>query len=143
MTAFKEDWQLSQFWYDEATGTALANEAARVMASTPGRVAFVSAPTAFVHMKRLHPDVDSLLLEFDSRFEMYAPDFCLYDYNKPLELENDRASAGSCAVVLLDPPFLSEECFEKTSKTVKHLLAPGGKIIVCTGAGGALYSVWY
>jgi len=36
-------------------------------------------------------------------------------------------------VVIADPPFLSEECLEKVSLTIKKIIAPKGKIILCTG----------
>jgi hypothetical protein len=34
----------------------------------------------------------------------------------------------------VDPPFLSDECWTKTSQTVKWLSKPTTKILCCTGA---------
>ncbi|KAJ1529995.1 EEF1A lysine methyltransferase 1 [Nowakowskiella sp. JEL0078] len=76
MDVFKEDWQLSQFWYDDDTANTLANEA---IANTPegGWIACLSSPTAFVQL---------------------------------------------------------EECFMKTSQTIRKISKPTTKFLVCTGA---------
>ncbi|XP_066400904.1 EEF1A lysine methyltransferase 1 isoform X3 [Molothrus aeneus] len=39
---------------------------------------------------------------------------------------------GSFDVVIADPPYLSEECLQKTAETIKYLTK--GKILLCTGA---------
>lgn len=127
---FDENWQLSQFWYDETTVQALV----RVMDKTlgaGGRVALISCPTLFVPVKRQVGDRATVtLLEYDRRFEVHAPDFVFYDYNCPDKLPPELL--GSYDLVVADPPFLSEECITKTSQTIK--LMAKDKIIVCTGA---------
>lgn len=60
---------------------------------------------------------------------MYGDDFVLYDYNLPLDIPKELS--GSFEVVIVDPPFLSEECLSKASQTVK--LLSKNRIIVCTG----------
>lgn len=70
------------------------------------------------------------LFEYDRRFEVHGSEFIYYDYNKPNKIP--PYSKHTYDLVIADPPFLSEECFGKTSKTVKLLCK--GKIIVCTGA---------
>ncbi|XP_073950135.1 EEF1A lysine methyltransferase 1-like isoform X1 [Choristoneura fumiferana] len=127
---FDENWQLSQFWYDEATVQALVRAADRSVPAG-GRVALLSCPTLFVPIKRQFGNRASVsLLEYDRRFEVHAPDFIFYDYNTPDKLPPD--SLHSYDLVVADPPFLSEECITKTSETIK-LLAKD-KIVVCTGA---------
>jgi hypothetical protein len=69
------------------------------------------------------------LFEFDKRFAIYGEDFILYDYNTPLDIPCHFA--GNFDVVVVDPPFLSEECLTKTAVTVKFLAKH--KIILCTG----------
>lgn len=71
-----------------------------------------------------------ILLEYDRRFEVHGSNFIFYDYNTPLKLPSDLEHTFD--LVVADPPFLSEECIEKTSETIKHLAKD--KIIVCTGA---------
>ncbi|KAF9416174.1 hypothetical protein HW555_006426 [Spodoptera exigua] len=127
---FDENWQLSQFWYDEATMQALVRVIDKTL-DAGGRVALISCPTLFVPVKRQLGDKATVtLLEYDRRFEVHAPDFVFYDYNCPDKLPPELL--GSYDLVVADPPFLSEECITKTSQTIK--LMAKDKIIVCTGA---------
>ncbi|XP_013194231.1 EEF1A lysine methyltransferase 1 [Amyelois transitella] len=127
---FDENWQLSQFWYDEATVQALVKVVDKMLPDG-GRVALISCPTLFVPVKRQIEDRATVsLLEYDRRFEVHAPDFIFYDYNTPEKLPPE--ALHSYDLVVADPPFLSEECISKTSETIK-LLAKGN-IVVCTGA---------
>ncbi|XP_013170861.1 PREDICTED: protein-lysine N-methyltransferase n6amt2 [Papilio xuthus] len=127
---FEENWQLSQFWYDEETVRILVNVIDKVLADD-GRVALISCPTLFVPLKRqIGYRASVTLLEYDRRFEVHAPNFVFYDYNHPDKLPPEMHS--SYDLVVADPPFLSEECVTKTSQTIK-LLAKD-KIVFCTGA---------
>ena len=73
---------------------------------------------------------DIILLEFDRRFD-HHDGFIFYDYNEPLKLP-DKLGSKCCDVVIVDPPFLSEECLTKAAMTVNYLTKD--KIILCTGA---------
>ncbi|XP_018427516.1 PREDICTED: protein-lysine N-methyltransferase N6AMT2 [Nanorana parkeri] len=128
--AVEEDWQLSQFWYDNETALCLAKEALEASGEN-GRIACVSAPSIYQKLKGLAGDVSICLLEYDRRFSVYGDDFIFYDYNNPLDLP-DRLQPRSCDIVLADPPFLSEECLSKTADTIRYLTK--GKILLCTGA---------
>ncbi|XP_070568779.1 EEF1A lysine methyltransferase 1-like [Ptychodera flava] len=126
-----EDWQLSQFWYDEETATSLAHEALRV-AGNSGRIACLSSPTLYQKLRELKPATcTAVLFEYDRRFEIYSTDFVFYDYKSPLEFP-DSIEFQSFDIVIADPPFLSEECLKKTAETVKFLTKD--KVILCTGA---------
>ncbi|XP_045776196.1 EEF1A lysine methyltransferase 1 [Maniola jurtina] len=127
---FEENWQLSQFWYNEATVQALVKIVDKLLPDN-GKVALISCPTLFVPVKRQLGDrANVTLLEYDRRFEVHGSDFIFYDYNSPDKLPADLEHTFD--LVIADPPFLSEECITKTSQTIQ-LLAKG-KIIVCTGA---------
>ncbi|XP_034245449.1 EEF1A lysine methyltransferase 1 [Thrips palmi] len=124
-----EDWQLSQFWYDDHTANALAKEALRCVGEE-GRIALISCPTLYRPLAQLKgPRCTVNLLEYDRRFAVYGDNFIYYDYNSPLELPVNLK--GSFDLVIADPPFLSEECLSKVSTTIKHLSKD--KIILCTG----------
>ncbi|XP_030033097.1 EEF1A lysine methyltransferase 1 [Manduca sexta] len=126
----EENWQLSQFWYNEATVHSLVKVVDKVV-SDGGRVALISCPTLFVPVKRQIGDRATVsLLEYDRRFEIHAPDFIFYDYNTPDRLPSEMHN--SYDLVIADPPFLSEECITKTSQTIK--LLSKDKIVICTGA---------
>ncbi|KAM8976387.1 EEF1A lysine methyltransferase 1 [Pelodytes ibericus] len=127
----EEDWQLSQFWYDDNTALSLAKEAIDVCGEN-GRIACVSAPSIYQKLKGLAAENLSVcLLEFDRRFSVYGEDFIFYDYNNPLHLP-ERLEQHSFDIVIADPPYLSEECLRKTGETIKYLTR--GKVLLCTGA---------
>jgi len=52
MTAFNEDWNLSQFWYDDQTSEILAKACVQGAGLT-GHIACISAPTAYVAIKSI------------------------------------------------------------------------------------------
>ncbi|RUS15505.1 N(6)-adenine-specific DNA methyltransferase 2, partial [Jimgerdemannia flammicorona] len=127
MDLFKEDWQ-----YHDDTSLKLAQE---VMNNTRGRVACISAPTAFVKLKSLKPPNarELFLFEYDARFDVYGDRFVRYDFNHPLDFARATELAASMDFVVVDPPFLSEECATKTLSTVRFLAKEGCKVLMCTG----------
>ena len=133
---WKEDWQLSQFWYSEETALSLARAVLDSVKEMDGgaRVACVSAPTLYRACIRLDPEkkVNFDLFEFDKRFAVYGKHFHFYDYKAPLGVERDLREKYD--LVFADPPFLSEECLTKTLVTVRFLSKAGGKVVLCTGA---------
>ncbi|XP_053312416.1 EEF1A lysine methyltransferase 1 [Spea bombifrons] len=127
----EEDWQLSQFWYDDKTAFSLAKEAIEASGEN-GRIACISAPSIYQKLKSLDAENMSMcLLEYDRRFSVYGEDFIFYDYNNPLNLP-EKLKHHSFDIVIADPPYLSEECLRKTAETIKYLSK--GKILLCTGA---------
>ncbi|XP_045044050.2 EEF1A lysine methyltransferase 1 isoform X3 [Desmodus rotundus] len=124
----EENWQLSQFWYSQETALKLAKEAAAA-AGEGGRIACVSTPSVYQKLRELHKDLDVCVFEYDRRFAVYGEEFVFYDYNNPLDLPENIA-AHSFDIVIVDPPYLSEECLRKTSETVKYLARD--KILLCT-----------
>ncbi|KAM9172136.1 LOW QUALITY PROTEIN: EEF1A lysine methyltransferase 1 [Pangshura tecta] len=129
--SIEEDWQLSQFWYDDETALCLANEVI-LAAGRGGRIACVSAPSVYQKLKEQDDkDFSVCILEYDKRFSVYGEEFIFYDYNNPLNLPGNLIP-HSFDIVLADPPYLSEECLRKTAETIKYLTK--GKILLCTGA---------
>ncbi|XP_063187112.1 EEF1A lysine methyltransferase 1 isoform X2 [Chroicocephalus ridibundus] len=128
--SIEEDWQLSQFWYSDETASCLANEAV-VAAGKGGRIACVSAPSVYQKLKEQDgKDFSVCILEYDRRFSVYGEEFIFYDYNHPLNLP-ENLLPHSFDIVIADPPYLSEECLQKTAETIKYLTK--GKILLCTG----------
>lgn len=124
-----EDWQLSQFWYDNRTATILAEEALR--ASKNGRIACLCSPTLYKKVLEIKPEgCEAKVFEYDRRFSVFGEDFVFYDYKKPFDLPAS-ITEHSFDLVVADPPFLSEECLRKTAETIKYLGKE--KIILCTG----------
>ncbi|KAJ8013071.1 hypothetical protein DPEC_G00049490 [Dallia pectoralis] len=132
--AVEEDWRMSQFWYNDATATRLAEEVIQE-AGKGGRIVCLSAPSVYQKLKQGVVEgsggVSAVVLEYDRRFATYGQEFIFYDYNEPLSLPEDVAPQ-SFDIVLADPPYLSEECLTKVAQTVRYLAK--GKILLCTGA---------
>lgn len=125
-----EDWQLSQFWYDDYTATLLAKEALFAV-NNSGRIACISCPTLYARLHSMNPaDCAIVCLEFDQRFLHFGDSFVFYDYNEPVALPAQLKA--SFDLVVVDPPFLSEECLQKIAQTVHYLTTK--KILLCTGA---------
>ena len=75
-------------------------------------------------------DCSVVLLEYDQRFQIYGKNFVPYDYRQPLNLPAELVK-HSFDLVIADPPFLSEECLQKTAQTINYLTQ--GRILLCTG----------
>lgn len=127
---FKEDWQLSQFWYNLATAQTLAR-ALLEGADENTIIAIISAPSVYAAMtgipeafpENVTLEKNVFLFEIDTRFRVLAGDnFFVYDFNKPFELPEKMI--GKCHRILADPPFLNEECQTKTALSVRKLLVP-------------------
>lgn len=133
---FKEDWQLSQFWYSDSTAETLL-DALLEGANEDTVVCIASAPSVYAIInkkKEQLPTKHIYLFEFDKRFELLsgADHFGFYDYNEPLNFRKDLV--GKVDRLLLDPPFLEPECQQKSSITAKSLLKDSSsKFITCTG----------
>lgn len=95
------------------------------------RIACVSCPTVYTHLLDASKQTNNIyLFEFDKRFQgLYQDHFIFYDYNDPLKIPEEFASFFD--VVLADPPYLSQECLEKTLQAVQYIAKD--KIVLCTG----------
>ncbi|XP_050442328.1 EEF1A lysine methyltransferase 1 [Adelges cooleyi] len=125
---FDEDWQLSQFWYDENTCEQITKCALQKV-GIHGTIALISCPTLYKAFKKKLPSISIKLLEYDKRFSAYGTDFIFYDYNEPFKL--DKELLHNFDLVIVDPPFLSEECLTKSIQTAKLLMK--NYVILCTG----------
>ena len=112
-----------------------------------GRIICISAPSAYTALhNQIHGTYGAatedsftsslvmppLLFEYDDRFGVFKSGFVRYDYNEPLAFPPDLCHSAD--TILVDPPFLADECLRKTAVTVKALMKPGTKIVLCTGA---------
>ncbi|KAI5962100.1 EFM5 [Candida pseudojiufengensis] len=122
---FKEDWQLSQFWYSDETAMILG-KALLEGADEDTVVVIASAPSVYAAIKQLPqdevPTKHIYLLEYDPRFKVLAGNehFSVYDYNKPNDIPSHLRN--KCHRLLIDPPFLEEECQTKSAESAKNLL---------------------
>ncbi|OCK84920.1 N-6 adenine-specific DNA methyltransferas-like protein 2 [Lepidopterella palustris CBS 459.81] len=146
MEAFTEDWNASQFWYNDETAIALGEQLLEG-ATDETCIAVVSAPSVFIQVKNLiasgryecRPQVT--LLEYDERFSVFK-EFVFYDFQHPIRLPAEMK--GKFDRIICDPPFLSPDCQTKAALTVRWLAkawippdssagADSLHLIVCTG----------
>ena len=135
---FKEDWQLSQFWYSDSTAETLL-DALLEDATEDTIVCIVSAPSVYAIINKRGfetlPTKHIYLFEYDKRFELLSGKdyFGFYDYNEPEKFREDLK--GKVDRLLIDPPFLEVECQKKSSETAKLLLKddPSARLVTCTG----------
>ncbi|KAK3065650.1 hypothetical protein LTS18_002575, partial [Coniosporium uncinatum] len=115
MDSFTEDWNASQFWYNDETATTLAEQLLND-ATDETAIAVVSAPSCFIQIKNLlaskkfsaKPTIT--LLEFDERFAVFK-EFVPYDFEHPTQLPVELK--GRFDRIICDPPFLSQDCQTK------------------------------
>ncbi|CAJ2508823.1 Uu.00g138490.m01.CDS01 [Anthostomella pinea] len=155
MNAFAEDWNESQFWYSDETATLLAKQLLE-NADADTVIAVVSTPSVFIALKNLlsaghnSPKPKVFLLEHDQRFAVFS-EFVFYDFMKPIKLPGLKFTAhlkGSVDRMIVDPPFLSEDCQTKMAMTLRWMarnprvasspaagMGPGGalRVLICTG----------
>lgn len=139
MESFTEDWNASQFWYTNETATSLAKQLLEDE-NAETEIAVVSAPSVFLQLKNIlamkkegeeRPRLT--LLEFDERFNVFK-EFVKYDFEHPTRLPAELK--GKFNRIIVDPPFLSEDCQTKAALTVRWMAKSWGqntRIISCTG----------
>ncbi|KAK0611151.1 putative N6-adenine methyltransferase-domain-containing protein [Immersiella caudata] len=141
MDLFPEDWNKSQFWYAEKSANQYAKQL--LEGATGGMtIAILSTPSVFVALMnilkaadRTQPRPKVILLEYDTRFSVF-PEFIFYDYMQPLKLPAELK--GTVDRIIVDPPFLSEDCQTKSALTARWLTRPPStvptpKLIISTG----------
>lgn len=133
---FEENWQLSQFWYDDSTKEKLASivQHFKEQFAAEGkelRVALLSSPSLYHHAKNVAENVT--LFEFDMRFASIGSDFQHFDYNRAVENDYLDEFREAFDLIIADPPFLSEECIEKLGITVRKISKPSCRTILCSG----------
>ncbi|KAJ1799542.1 Protein-lysine N-methyltransferase efm5 [Coemansia sp. RSA 2399] len=134
MDYFQEDWQLSQFWYDDTTAEFIAS---RALENTDDGeyIAFISSPTAYVAFNKLASEnSNAFVFEYDTRFDVFKDQFVFYDFNKPLKFPRASELKGKFKFIVADPPFLNKDCLSQTIETAKFLAADDAKIMINTGA---------
>ncbi|XP_076625646.1 EEF1A lysine methyltransferase 1 isoform X2 [Colletes latitarsis] len=90
--SFDENWQLSQFWYDDQTTDTLVKGAIN-STETNGKIALISCPTLYSKLKKKCSDRQVTLFEYDERFKVFGSDFIPYNYKFPLDVPRDMSGA--------------------------------------------------
>eukprot|EP01062_Namystynia_karyoxenos_P061979 TRINITY_DN5478_c0_g1_i1.p1 TRINITY_DN5478_c0_g1~~TRINITY_DN5478_c0_g1_i1.p1 ORF type:complete len:428 (+),score=197.77 TRINITY_DN5478_c0_g1_i1:90-1286(+) len=123
--------ELNQYWFSKATGDAFVAE---VLAQSSKGAAFISTPSLYFSLPEGELRSKCKVLEFDRQWEK-DPGFVFYDYRKPEEVP--IALFGAFDYIVIDPPFITEECWKAYAATARLLLAEGGKLLCTTIAENA------
>jgi len=98
------------------------------------KVALLSCPSLYDSIRKVNLDATIRLFEFDQRFSCYGQDFVFYDYNNVSDdPEYMHEYLQQFDIVIMDPPFLSEECISKLALIVKKISKPKANLILCSG----------
>eukprot|EP01031_Cornospumella_fuschlensis_P035223 gene35223-42667_t len=128
----KENEDFNQYWYSSKTIEAIVSEVVRIN----GKTAFLSTPSLYFSLPE-EQQAKSSVFEYDRSWENDRG-FVFYDFNKP-----EDVPAGlhqSFDVVVIDPPFITEDVWRKYAAAAKLLLKdgidsngePAGKVILTT-----------
>lgn len=97
-------------------------------------VALLSCPSLYDQIRAVNAAGVVNLFEFDERFVAYGSDYVHFDYNHATTADYLQEFNGLYDLIVVDPPFLAEECIEKMSHIVRRLCKPDtGKVILCSG----------
>ena len=118
-----EDPVLNQYWYSQASVEAIAKECKCLMDSPRSgsnnfTVAFLSTPSIYFALDEAHRQ-NCFVFDYDKKWEDDRG-FVFYDFNKPLDF--DIGLRNSFDLVVIDPPFITREVWEKYSETAVALL---------------------
>uniref|UniRef100_A0A7S2RLB1 Protein-lysine N-methyltransferase n=1 Tax=Rhizochromulina marina TaxID=1034831 RepID=A0A7S2RLB1_9STRA len=123
----EEDGDFNQYWYSKPSINKMVEET-RAEAGRPMKVAFLSTPSIFFSLSEEERE-QCVVLDFDRKWEA-IPGFQFYDFNDPEGLPAEMHHAFEMLVI--DPPFITREVWEKYTTTAKLLLQPGGKLLCST-----------
>lgn len=69
---------------------------------------------------------------------MFGNDFVFYDYKDIERNENIvKNYEHYFDIIIADPPFLSEECIERTANIIKQIKKEDSNVIMCSGQTAA------
>lgn len=139
--------QLSQFWYNEKTKHILSKVCLKLIlqrsdgkCASDIKIALLSCPSLYKSVRSIHPKGVVRLFEFDKRFAAIGGDFQHYNYS---DIANNadylNEYANTFDILVVDPPFISEECVRNTAAIVTKLKTDNASVILCTGQMVAPY----
>jgi hypothetical protein len=91
-----------------------------------GKVAFLSTPSIYFSLEEEFRK-ECFVFDFDRKWESDRG-FVFYDFNHPNDVPSELSGSFDCVVV--DPPFITKEVWEKYAATSRLLLKPGGDILI-------------
>ncbi|CAK82102.1 unnamed protein product (macronuclear) [Paramecium tetraurelia] len=123
-----EDSTLNQYWFSEQTIEFLVDHIESIYQNGQ-KIAFLSTPSIYCSLKNQEVKQNSALFEFDLKLNK-EKGFVFYDFNKPIEgLEQFK---NTFDIILIDPPFITEEVWGKYAQTINYIKKEDAKILCCS-----------
>ena len=130
LSTTKEVEDLNQYWYSNRTILAMARDVEDVCAAPETRAAFLSTPSVYFSLSK-EVRARSWCFDLDTQWQK-EPGYVCYDFNKPIDFEGAEELKGTFDMVIIDPPFITREVWEKYTETTRWLLKPGGHVMAST-----------
>ena len=121
---------MNQYWYSNRTISAMARDVEDVCAAPETRAAFLSTPSVYFSLSK-EVRARSWCFDLDTQWQK-EPGYVCYDFNKPIDFEGAEELKGTFDMVIIDPPFITREVWEKYTETARWLLKPGGHVMAST-----------
>ena len=126
LAKYGEREDLNQYWYSDPTIKVMVDE----VLNNSKKACFLSTPSIYFSLpKKSEVRAASWLFDLDDQWAN-LPNYFKYNYNFPEQIPKDLH--GTFDYVVIDPPFITEEVWEKYAVATKMLLSPNGKILLTT-----------
>ncbi|CAE7227960.1 EEF1AKMT1 [Symbiodinium sp. CCMP2456] len=119
---------LNQYWFSQPTLSTFVEEC-----DVHGSSALVSSPSVYFSLPEERRR-NCKVFDFDRQWDS-DPGFVFYDFHQPEDLP--EALRGAFSFVLIDPPFITREVWEKYAITARFLACEGARILCTTIAENA------
>jgi len=121
-----ENGDFNQYWYSAKTIQGMV-EAVEAACGDDSRVAFVSTPSVYFSLTDAGLKQRSRFFDIDKKWEK-DPCFVYYDFNDPEGFPEELK--GQFDMVVIDPPFITRQVWEKYQQTAKVLVKDPSKYLV-------------
>ena len=119
---------MNQYWY---SATTIQNVVDEIEKLPNVRAAFLSTPSLYFSLSKKVRE-QCFVFDFDKKWSKDRG-FVFYDFNKPSEVSPELK--GTFNLIVIDPPFITEDVWSKYAITAKLLLKPGNsgqQNLICT-----------
>lgn len=123
---YPEKENFNQYWFSENTIKALISEIESMYTDPELKVACISTPSIYYSLPEPIRK-NSKVFDIDLSFQR-DPGFVHFDFNAPENLSPDLANFFD--IVVIDPPFITREVWEKYTRAVRILAKSNARIIL-------------
>eukprot|EP01036_Dinobryon_divergens_P030476 gene30477-39723_t len=125
----QEDANYNQYWYSQYTIAKIVEDIKHQMNKDASScVGFLSTPSLYFSLEESYRE-RSYVFDYDKKWERDRG-FIFYDFNDISTIPDSLHNTFDLVVV--DPPFITSEVWQKYAEAAKILLKTGGKVILTT-----------